>query len=159
MLLLICNNQLSEWKDRQCKVVAKSGGILRKWWHNVVAFLKNGGKKCHQLTLQIKTKFLLLWKVVAESDGILRKWWHNPVVFIKSDSTIWWFYRWGWKVFYNRLYRKYHKISKPSAFESEIHPSHKPTVYAQRISPLQGAKSRRRDLYKCCRIWLCRIRQ
>jgi hypothetical protein len=30
-------------------------------------------------------------------------------------------------------------ITKPSAFESEIHPLHKPTVYATGISPLQGA--------------------
>ena len=29
--------------------------------------------------------------------------------------------------------------NKPSAFESEIHPSHKPTVYTLRISPLPGA--------------------
>ena len=29
---------------------------------------------------------------------------------------------------------------KPSAFESEIHPSHKTSVYALCISPLQGAK-------------------
>ena len=32
---------------------------------------------------------------------------------------------------------------KPSAFESEIHPPHKPSVYAPGISPLQGADSRR----------------
>ena len=31
---------------------------------------------------------------------------------------------------------------KPSAFESEIHPSHKTTFYALCISPLPGAKSR-----------------
>ena len=29
---------------------------------------------------------------------------------------------------------------KPSAFESEIHPSHKTSFYALCISPLQGAK-------------------
>ena len=34
---------------------------------------------------------------------------------------------------------------KPSAFESEIHPPHKPSVYAPGISPLQGADSRRRE--------------
>ena len=34
---------------------------------------------------------------------------------------------------------------KPSAFESEIHPTHKPSVYAPGISPLQGADSRRRE--------------
>ena len=33
---------------------------------------------------------------------------------------------------------------KPSAFESEIHPTHKPSVYAPGISPLQGANLRRR---------------
>ena len=41
---------------------------------------------------------------------------------------------------------------KPSAFESEIHPSHKSPICTLGISPLQGAKSRLRDLYKCCRI-------
>ena len=35
--------------------------------------------------------------------------------------------------------RRVKYLTKPSAFESEIHPSHKPAVYAQRISPLQGA--------------------
>ncbi len=35
---------------------------------------------------------------------------------------------------------------KPSAFESEIHPPHKPSVYAPGISPLQGADSHRREL-------------
>lgn len=34
---------------------------------------------------------------------------------------------------------------KLSAFESEIHPTHKPSVYASGISPLQGADSRRRE--------------
>ena len=34
---------------------------------------------------------------------------------------------------------------KPSAFESEIHPTHKPSVYAPGISPLQGADSRKRE--------------
>ena len=29
---------------------------------------------------------------------------------------------------------------KPSAFESEIHPSHKSEIYTLCISPLQGAK-------------------
>ena len=29
---------------------------------------------------------------------------------------------------------------KPSAFESEIHPSHKSSIYTLCISPLQGAK-------------------
>ena len=33
---------------------------------------------------------------------------------------------------------------KPSAFESEIHPTHKPSVYAPGISPLQGANLRSR---------------
>ena len=33
---------------------------------------------------------------------------------------------------------------KPSAFESEIHPPHKPSVYAPGISPLQGANLRLR---------------
>ena len=42
---------------------------------------------------------------------------------------------------------------KPSAIESEIHPSHKSSICTLGISPLQGAKSRRRDLYKCYRIW------
>ena len=31
-------------------------------------------------------------------------------------------------------------IHEPSAFESEIHPSHKTSFYALCISPLQGAK-------------------
>jgi hypothetical protein len=31
-------------------------------------------------------------------------------------------------------------ITKPSAYESEIHPLHKPTVYATGISPLQGGR-------------------
>ena len=31
-------------------------------------------------------------------------------------------------------------LSKPSAYESEIHPSHKTSFYALCISPLQGAK-------------------
>ena len=35
---------------------------------------------------------------------------------------------------------------KPSAFESEIHPSHKPPVCTLCISPLQGANSRKREL-------------
>jgi len=37
---------------------------------------------------------------------------------------------------------------KPSAFESEIHPPHKPSVYAPGISPLQGADSRRFELFQ-----------
>ena len=35
---------------------------------------------------------------------------------------------------------------KPSAFESEIHPSHKTSFYALCISPLQGANLRKRKL-------------
>ena len=35
---------------------------------------------------------------------------------------------------------------KPSAYESEIHPSHKTPFYALRISPLQGANLRKRKL-------------
>ena len=31
-------------------------------------------------------------------------------------------------------------IHEPSAFESEIHPSHKTSFYALCLSPLQGAK-------------------
>ena len=38
------------------------------------------------------------------------------------------------------MYEKWNNRSpKPSAFESEIHPSHKPTVCTPGISPLQGA--------------------
>ena len=39
-----------------------------------------------------------------------------------------------------QLQLKVNFISKPSAFESEIHPSHKTSFYALCISPLQGAK-------------------
>ena len=35
---------------------------------------------------------------------------------------------------------------KPSAFESEIHPSHETSFYALCISPLQGANLRKRKL-------------
>ena len=35
---------------------------------------------------------------------------------------------------------------KPSAFESEIHPSHKSEICTPGISPLQGANSRKREL-------------
>ena len=35
---------------------------------------------------------------------------------------------------------------KPSAFESEIHPTHKTSFCTPGISPLQGANSRRREL-------------
>ena len=35
---------------------------------------------------------------------------------------------------------------KPSAYESEIHPSHKTSFYALCISPLQGANLRKRKL-------------
>ncbi len=35
---------------------------------------------------------------------------------------------------------------KSSAFESEIHPSHKSEIYTLRISPLQGANLRKRKL-------------
>ena len=35
---------------------------------------------------------------------------------------------------------------KPSAFESEIHPSHKSEIYNLCISPLQGANLRKRKL-------------
>ena len=35
---------------------------------------------------------------------------------------------------------------KPSAYESEIHPSHKSEIYTLCISPLQGANLRKRKL-------------
>ena len=54
--------------------------------------------------------------------------WHAPVNIIKE------------KVFEGTNGRKQDLSHKPSAFESEIHPSHKTSFYALCISPLQGAK-------------------
>ena len=50
-------------------------------------------------------------------------------------------------------------LYEPSAFESEIHPSHKPSVYAQGYFALPGAKPRKRVLQTPMRLFLCRIRQ
>ena len=54
--------------------------------------------------------------------------WHAPVNIIKE------------KLFEGTNGRKQDFSHKPSAFESEIHPSHKTSFYALCISPLQGAK-------------------
>ena len=43
---------------------------------------------------------------------------------------------------------------KPSAFESEIHPTHKTSFYAPGISPLQGANLRRRKFIQSERAGL-----
>ena len=50
---------------------------------------------------------------------------------------------------------------KPSAFESEIHPTHKPSVYAPGISPLQGANLRKRKftVRKCQTVFSMRPKE
>ena len=55
--------------------------------------------------------------------------WHAPVNIIKE------------KVFEGTNGRKQDFSHKPSAFESEIHPSHKSEICTLCISPLQGAKN------------------
>ena len=47
---------------------------------------------------------------------------------------------------------------KPSAFESEIHPSHKSSICTLGISPLQGAKVSRASLTNADAFVLVRIR-
>ena len=48
---------------------------------------------------------------------------------------------------------------KPSAFESEIHPSHKSEICTLCISPLQGQRTAWLSLQMLTHLWLCRIRQ
>ena len=48
---------------------------------------------------------------------------------------------------------------KPSAFESEIHPSHKSSICTLCISPLQGAKVSIAALTNAVAFGPCRIRQ
>ena len=43
---------------------------------------------------------------------------------------------------------------KPSAYESEIHPSHKSKICTLCISPLQGGQIYASVNYKCCRIYV-----
>ena len=60
--------------------------------------------------------------------------WHAPVNMVKEKAV------WG------NEWQEPDISHKPSAFESEIHPSHKTSFYALCISPLQGANLRKRKL-------------